>query len=300
MSIATENVRRNLFIKLLLDLAKDTTILSTLKNREKIYFILERIYAPISEGGEYFRHFYSDIFSTLSKINNETNLGDSETLGQNVQTLRFFYDKERLDSTDIRKNVSKNLRKLYDHLSLDMARMAYTDSKDREVSQEDKITDLKAKVSSLESAVDEVNSKQNDLSSVQEDLKNAKTSLDESQNKIENIQKEYIAILGIFASIVLAFNAGITFSASVFENMHQSSIYRVVLIVLLLGLVLTNSLYILFNQIRRLSDPDGQEKGVTALKVSNVVFISLMLVLGFLWLVGCVESRNDLIFGIYQ
>ena len=52
MNLAAENVRRKLFINLLLDLAKDTTILSEPKNREQIYSDLEIIYAPITEDGE--------------------------------------------------------------------------------------------------------------------------------------------------------------------------------------------------------------------------------------------------------
>ena len=45
---------------------------------------------------------------------------------------------------------------------------------------------------------------------------------------MESSQREYIAILGIFAAVVLAFTGGIAFSTSVLNNVAKASIYRTV------------------------------------------------------------------------
>ena len=57
--------------------------------------------------------------------------------------------------------------------------------------------------------------------------------------------KNYITILGIFASIVVSFVAGIVFSTSVLEHMHSVSIYRLIFVILLLSLILMNVINLL-------------------------------------------------------
>ena len=64
------------------------------------------------------------------------------------------------------------------------------------------------------------------------------------------MQSEYITILGIFASIVLAFTGGMTFSTSVLENISSSSIYRIIVISLILGLILFNVIWLLIDFLR--------------------------------------------------
>lgn len=68
-----------------------------------------------------------------------------------------------------------------------------------------------------------------------------------SELKADNkkIQKEYITILGIFAAISLTFIGELTFSASVLQNMHLVSIYRLVLVIDMLALIFSNMLYFL-------------------------------------------------------
>ena len=53
-------------------------------------------------------------------------------------------------------------------------------------------------------------------------IEEAKTNL---KQEVKGIEKEYISILGIFASIVLAFVGGIM------QNIGSSSIYRILLVV---------------------------------------------------------------------
>ena len=47
--------------------------------------------------------------------------------------------------------------------------------------------------------------------------------IEETNAHSKDVQKEYIAILGIFAAVVLAFTGGIAFTTSVLQNIHMVS-----------------------------------------------------------------------------
>lgn len=80
------------------------------------------------------------------------------------------------------------------------------------------------------------------------------TKLDEN---IRGIEKEYTTILGIFASIVLAFVGGMTFTTSTLQNIDKSNIFKILIVIAMIGLVLINliKLLILFIfEINHISD----------------------------------------------
>lgn len=80
---------------------------------------------------------------------------------------------------------------------------------------------------------------------------------DELYKEFKGIEKEYITILGIFASIIISFVAGITFSTSVLENMHNVGVYRLVLVILLIAFVLLNAINLLVRYIFRLNKAES-------------------------------------------
>ena len=57
-----------------------------------------------------------------------------------------------------------------------------------------------------------------------------------------DMKKEIVAILGVFAAIVLTFAGGLSFTASAFESINAGSIYRVSLITTIAGFTLFNIL----------------------------------------------------------
>lgn len=75
--------------------------------------------------------------------------------------------------------------------------------------------------------------------------KAAKDLKEENRKEIDKIQRDYISILGIFASIILAFVGGMTFSSSVLANMHQNSIYKMITVSTILGFILISLFYVL-------------------------------------------------------
>lgn len=77
---------------------------------------------------------------------------------------------------------------------------------------------------------------------------------EEINKKLDNSKIDYIAILGIFASIVLGFVGSMAFSTSVLQNMKNVSIYRLIAVSCIIGMVFVNIIWMLVYFILRLSD----------------------------------------------
>ncbi len=216
-------------------------------------------------------------FLVLTQIQKGSENGSLDVLGQNIKLIRQGYQKKNKSHDGEFKDIEANIRKLYDDLNIEIARLLSDEADTWKFSQENKIRQLN----------EEINSFRNEL-------RDSQAQLDETRNTMENAQKEYIAILGIFAAVVLAFTGGITFSTSVLQNMHQASIYRVLSVVVLLGFVLVNTLFILFKFIQRLTRA-GAENSISIKFpiIFNAVVVLLLLSIVLSWAFGVVEYRDE-------
>ncbi len=88
------------------------------------------------------------------------------------------------------------------------------------------------------------------------------------ESEIKGIEKEYITILGIFASIVLAFVGNFIFSSSVLQNIAQANIYRLLLTIDFLGFFFATIILILVRFILHINN-----KYIPVLKFRNIVII---------------------------
>ena len=84
------------------------------------------------------------------------------------------------------------------------------------------------------------------------EIDKAKLAQNNVETELGKQQREYISILGIFAAVVLAFIGGIAFSTSVLNNINTASVYRILVVSLIIGLVLINILFGLFYYVDRL------------------------------------------------
>lgn len=270
-----EEAQRQEFRDILYYLAKSQETLADKGARASVYMRLESLYQK-SKDGTGFRHFYSDIFSVLSTVKQGDVDGSIDVLGQNLAEIRKGYQANRnKDEFGDPIDITDSIRKLYDHVSLDIARMGYSDAADWEVSQGSNIEKIQAQVSELKE----------DVSRRSEEI------INQSIESVKDAQKEYIAILGIFAAVVLAFTGGIAFSTSVLQNINAASIYRLVLVASIIGLVLVNVLFALFYYIDRIVK---QEKGgLGPLIISNIVMIALIAATVWGWKAGWVERRDE-------
>lgn len=114
-------------------------------------------------------------------------------------------------------------------------------------------------------------------------------------SEIKGIEKEYISILGIFAAIVLAFVGGITFSSSVLQNIGDVSIYRLLIIVDLLGLVVINIIYILIKFIFIINDKPYKELQIKGINIICVIFAVSIFVLWVLNAHSLSEYMNGIL-----
>lgn len=279
MDLARENQQRNEFCALLLDLAKSQEVLDDASKRSVMYKRLEALYdAPANE--KRFRHFYSDIFSVLTQIQQNPEYGSTDVLAQNLDTIRRGYQatNESVDGRGV-IDVSDAINKLYDHVNLDVARISYLDSLAHKMSGEAMIEQMKTELNSVWSSVNTMQGIANDF----------QIKVVEVEKRLDRSQKDYISILGIFASVVLTFSGGIAFSTSVLNNIAQVSIYRIVLISIIIGFVLVNTLFGLFYYVNTIVSKD---KTLKPLWISNVILALLLGLTLLAWQLGSVELRN--------
>lgn len=109
-------------------------------------------------------------------------------------------------------------------------------------------------------------------------------------DEIKGIEREHITILGIFASIVVAFVSGITFTTSVLQNIDKVSIFRLILTVDITGAVLINVIYLLISFILRINDIE-KESNKKFIKNANWIFLGISVIVIVGWLLNILDLQ---------
>lgn len=185
-----------------------------------------------------FRHNYSKFFSTIQKI---YEAGKIDYLSENISILSQEIAKDLENGRNVFNNIHQNLVKLCDHLSLELSRFIFYTDHDK------KLYTLEAKIKQTNEALD----------SAQEDLvkfKKATGALEEATKKASSMQTEIVAVLSIFSAIVIAFFGGISFLGNALSGMSNTSIYKTVFIVLVCGIVLSNTIFLLLYLVGKIID----------------------------------------------
>lgn len=258
------NEKRQEFRLILLELSADQEILKEPKKRSSFYLRLEKLYyAPDNE--KRFRHFYSDIFSVLTQINDGDDQGSIDVLGQNMDILLCGYQAKNSDDEGKLIDISDQIRKLYDHISLDIARIKYSEKGDVEVSGQESIEKIRSQINDDESKI----------ITLQDSVKEATV-------KADKMQKEYVSILAIFAAVIGVFFSGVGFSTSVLSNIDKSSIYRILLGVTILGMFLFNLLALLLGFIREIVV--NKTWSFRVYIIGNLAFIIILALIYVAWI----------------
>lgn len=256
------NEKRQEFRQILLELSADQEILKDPKKRSGFYLRLEELYyAPDNE--KRFRHFYSDIFSVLTQINDGDDQGSIDVLGQNMDILLCGYQAKNSDGVKL-IDISDQIRKLYDHISLDIARIKYSEKGDVEVSGQESIEKIRSQINDDESKIITL-----------------QNSVKEATLKADKMQKEYVSILAIFAAVIGAFFSGVGFSTSVLSNIDKSSIYRILLGVTILGMFLFNLLALLLGFIREIVA--NKKWSLWVYFIGNLAFMTILYFIYHAW-----------------
>ncbi len=198
--------------------------------------------------GEY-RHKYSKITTIILSSTRDKEQAFM-TLTQNIRILKEAKDDKEIEA------IKPKLEKLYDHMNLECIRLQDFDEK--------------------MSRVKDVSNK------LEDDLNKNYKKLSEELNKQ---QTQYITILGIFASIVLTFVAGLAFSTSVLSNIDKANAYRLVFVMAFIALFFGNILYLLFSFLSRISlskeRKDTQENFCKKSMFCFNLMVTILFVIGF-------------------
>ena len=260
-----EQERRDKLIELLFELSKAQDIFRDNKKRSDIFLKLEEIYY-IPGSDEYFRHFYSDILSTLTQIDSDDNEGSLDVLAVNMQAIKDGYQAVNYDGDKL-IDISKSIIKLFDHTNLEVARINYT----KQLNNATK-SDLASTKELLKKQREEFDNTKSETETIQntlrEETEKANKKIEDNQKQMQN---EYVTILGIFAAIVLAFTGGMTFSSSVLNNISKASVYRLSLISFIIGLVFFNLIWVLIDFVRDINGKTIRKKWLFV--VVNIIMV---------------------------
>ena len=260
---------------------------------EDIFLLLDQIYlTPDGALNSNFRHEYASISGKMRELNGENKDGISVfSLDNLVQNIIGVYDY----AVKHEKLYIKNLFKLKDHISLEAGRISAVDeiAWRMQNQQESVVTQLKYTEALAGQFDEQVRRQKNlleDLESTankgKEQIEESKKTLEDMNAKIESTQKDSITILGIFASIVLSFTAGMVFTSSVLENIDKASPYRIVGVVLLIGIVLTDLIALLLVYIDRVRMvKPGKMEFPKSIKIMNVCYICGFVADFIVWLI---------------
>jgi len=260
-----EQERRDKLIELLFELSKAQDIFREKKKRSDIFLKLEEIYY-IPGSDEYFRHFYSDILSTLTQIDSDDNEGSLDVLAVNMQAIKDGYQAVNYDGDKL-IDISKSIIKLFDHTNLEVARINYT----KQLNNATK-SDLASTKELLKKQREEFDNTKSETETIRntlrEETEKANKKIEDNQKQMQN---EYVTILGIFAAIVLAFTGGMTFSSSVLNNISKASVYRLSLISFIIGLVFFNLIWVLIDFVRDINGKTIRKKWLFV--VVNIIMV---------------------------
>lgn len=232
---------------------------------------------------EGFEYCEPELFTLISEMFKEDKKYTLDFLSLNIIELRGYIEKDCGAGNKDFADIADYVDKLCDYINLEIGRLNYY------LIKNNKIKDLEAKISDVNMSVSETIDK---LESTNSRLETINKFSGEVKEKVQNLQHDSITILGIFASIVLTLTGGMIFSSSVLENIGNASAYRVIIIALIIGLVVINSVISLIMYIGKIVHfkNDGQ-KGIkewlsgNAYWISvNVVFVALVILTYLGWL----------------
>ena len=186
-------------------------------------------FALLYGGEEPYRHRYADIcdlvFSELGQAEDELDDGVPYSVNCLAENIRIIHMQlvER-GCTDQAKSVLK----LADHIDLEKTRLSHFIKQRKDMRDfKDAVSEVEAERAKLEKEFDE---------------------------RLDKTRMEYIAILGVFAAVVLAFNGGVGFSVSLLNSIGiAGGVRTLVLLTALVGFVLVNAICILLVFVWKMS-----------------------------------------------
>ena len=191
-----------------------------------------------------YRQRYSEILGMLEDITScEGNLDELndesedclEVISSNLMALREYL-RENIE--EYGESTYYGVFKLSDHVDIEIHRLRDRQNLYHELSgTDDNLFNLYKKAEKLERR-----------------LEKAKKSIEDAQHNSERLQMQMVAILGIFAAIVMAFSGGLDILSGAISISGESDLFRVVFVVILCGIILFNIFAFLMHMILAIID----------------------------------------------
>ena len=178
-----------------------------------------------------FRHNYSEFFPLIVEIAKNENNYSLDYLSNNLEAMRLLVENDYVAGEKEFKGLYQPLMKLSDHVNLEIGRYSYYSI------NEQKVSDLEKKNQTL-----------------QEDLKQATKELNNAKQSVSSVQTELIAVLSIFAAIVLTFSGSLSLLGSVFSEISKAPVFKSILFLLLIGLVVSNTVFLLLYIVGKITN----------------------------------------------
>ena len=239
-----------------------------------------------------YRHSYSSIFQTLSALRTQDQDLLEEVPDKIKTVLEYAFREFKNSQQDEAKSRLRNaLYKLHDHVSLDVLRLNQIEYLTGDFDEKTNQTknQIKALSNDFDNRSDELNTK---ISAVSKNILKGETEIqnlqtriadltgkvekadertESSEHKLENVQKEYVAILSIFATVIMAISGGLAISKEMLAGVSSLNIWNLLAVFSFVGWMLLNLLFLLLHYISQILDRDKK------LKYDYLVFVNLVM-----------------------
>lgn len=196
---------------------------------ESIIIKLQGIYS------NHFRHNYSMFLPIIIDVAKEGNNLDLDFLSNNIDRACALVEADYLSALEKNiypryKGLYRPLSKLSDHINMEIARYNYY------LVGNQKTADLEQKNQELQNKIE-----------------NASRELDAAKDKVEKVQTELIAVLSIFAAVVITFSGSFSFIGQALSGMNSSPFFKSVFFVLLCGVVVFNTIFVMMYTVSKIT-----------------------------------------------
>ena len=242
MDLAEENSKRKKLCGIIVELSKEKIM------GDRISDLASKLEALYDNG---FRHFYSDISAILQEIGKSNRIGIEIILNNLNRIKENCLSATKRDSKD---DFCKTLNKLIDHIGLEFSRMQSVEEiAERLLDNEDKTKTLK------------------------EQLEQSQKNYENLQTKTDGIQKQFVAVLGIFASIIMVFSGGLSFTNATLSAIANANILKLIAVSLTVGLVLIDVCYGLFYCLDHFMNSNDKSGNFKPLFVINIILLVVII-----------------------
>ena len=178
-----------------------------------------------------------------------------QTISENLNQLIELFKKISNDKQKKYNNASIGVYKLKDHIDIEIYRIERQEELQKKTEE-----------------------------AIKEKTENFSNEVQNIKDNLTKISVQYITILGIFASIVLAFVSGLAFSTSVLQNIDKVSIYRLIAVISLIAIFIVNILNSLFSFIKQIHyGKDDESSKFKPLNSFNIIMLLIIILTGVAW-----------------